>query len=145
LRGYQALLDALGASGAHHHIAPRILIDRWNKVDNKLELYLQKMRDKLGENNYNNRIIKHGPFDNLQIFIPVDIRQTGVVNCSTRNAACWTVHHIGELLIQLFRCALINNIYFRGCISAASYFQTSTDRVFGEVADEAFAFETLEQ
>ena len=75
------------------------------------------MRDKLGENNYNNRIIKHGPYDNLQILIPVDIRQNGFIDCSTRNPAWWTVHHIGEVLIQLFRYALINKIYFRGCIS----------------------------
>jgi hypothetical protein len=138
--GVVALLDALGVSRAHHNVAPGILVDRWNGVDNKLELYLHKIRDKLGENNYNNRIIKHGPYDNLQILIPVDIKHGGVINCSTRNPAWWTIHHIGELLIQLFRYALINRIYFTGCISAASYFQTGTGRVFGEVASEAAEF-----
>jgi hypothetical protein len=138
--GVVTLLDALGVSTAHHYVEPRILADRWNNVDNKLEYYLYKMKDKLGENNYDNRIIKHGPYDNLQILIPVDIKQSVVVNKSPRNPAWWTVHHIGELLIQLFSYALINRIFFRGCISAASYFQTATERVFGEVASEAAKF-----
>ena len=37
--GVVALLDALGISGLHHYTVPEILIERWNGLDDKLELY----------------------------------------------------------------------------------------------------------
>jgi hypothetical protein len=135
-----ALLDALGVSTAHKNVDPQVLIEQWNIVDDKLEMYLKMIKDKLGEHNYNNRVVKQGPYDNFQIVVPVDIRQSGPVDMSPRNSAWWTIHHIGELLIPLFRHSLFNGIFLRGCISAGPYYQTSKGRIFGNAASEAAIF-----
>jgi hypothetical protein len=103
----------------------------------KFSNYVNILKSSLALHNYNNRISSTQLYDNFQIFLPVDESfYHGPINLTGRNSLWWTIHHMGELLIPLFRFALIQNIPLRGCISIGKFFQTNK-QILGPAVDEA--------
>jgi hypothetical protein len=133
-KGVVVLLDAIGVQEEYQREDPTTITKRWNVVDRKLSRLTNALKTKLQKSSYNPSIRIQQPYDNIQIFLPID--HPRYKDMSNRNATWWTVHHLGEILIPFFRYALYNRIYFRGCISSGEYFETRK-RVFGPAINEA--------
>jgi hypothetical protein len=102
----------------------------------KKVMLVNKLKYELGNSKYN-KILTQCPYDNFQIFIPVDIPK--YQDNSARTAPWFTIMLMCNLLIPLSCYALVNRIYLRGCITAGKYFQTK-ERIFGPAIDEAAEF-----
>ena len=132
-----ALLDALGSGTAHKIEHPDVLVHRWDNFDNNVEWLLNEFKSQLGKKGYDKRVVKHGPYDNLQIAIPVTTKEKGLQNMTSSGPLWWTIQSVGEIMICLFRYGLSNALYLRGCISAGKYYQTTKERILGDAASEA--------
>jgi hypothetical protein len=87
----------------------------------KKVMLVNKLKYELGNSKYNNKILTQCPYDNFQIFIPVDIPK--YQDNSARTAPWFTIMLMCNLLIPLSCYALVNRIYLRGCITAESTFK----------------------
>ena len=135
--GVVVLLDALGTERIYE-IEPRSQIaKRWNDIDRLFGQFVKILSKKLKNSGYPSNIRIQRPYDNFQIFVPVGSASTnGAIDMSGTNHIWWTVTELGELLIPLFRKALANRIFLRGCVCQGQYFYTSK-RTFGYRIDEA--------
>jgi hypothetical protein len=136
--GVAVLLDALGTRKNYEYKSIHEIKSRWNEIDEFCERSCGILAKRLKSQGYRHDVALQTPYDNFQIFVPVDDPSppSTAINLSNTTSIWWTVIELAELLIPLLRKALINKIFLRGCICAGKYFQTRK-RIFGYPIDEA--------
>jgi hypothetical protein len=120
--GVAVLLDALGTKKNYKRESINDIRGRWNEIDDFFEHSVGTFSEKLHDKGYRYAILHQRPYDNFQIFVPADEPSTegAVINLSGTTSIWWTFIELGELLIPLFRKALINRIFLTGCICAGN-------------------------
>jgi hypothetical protein len=136
--GVLALLDALGTQVCSEEIESKV--SNFDKVDQKINKDTKKLRLKLGSYSYNNLLISGSIYDNVKIFLPVDLHIHGYIDCSGKNDLWWSIIIMGNLLIDIFRYALVNKTSFRGCITSGCGVISKSKRILGPIANEASKF-----
>jgi hypothetical protein len=136
--GVAVLLDALGTKRNYEREPIDEIRARWTVIDSFLEDSVHILARELENHGFRNDVLIQRPYDNLQIFLPVDHfpEQGSAIDFTGTNPIWWTIVQLGELLIPLFRIALINKIFLRGCICQGRFFRVGT-RIFGFPVDEA--------
>jgi hypothetical protein len=135
--GVLVLLDALGTRVTGDDLKRRIKV--FDDLDARVASDIETVKDKLNTYGYSDLIYSGTIFDSFQIFIPVSNNKPDYVDLTGRNEFYWTIITFGELLKDIFRYSLANNIPLRGCISSGNAELTSTNRVLGPAATEAAA------
>jgi hypothetical protein len=129
-----ALLDALNTKG----IKDDILLESWNRIDDTMSICIKKLQKDLKLHFYRHDLKLGQIFDNIQIVLPVDNPITSYTDLTGRNSLWWSIIHLGDLLIDLFRFAITNKIFLRGCITAGRFIETHK-RIFGAAVNTAAA------
>lgn len=140
--GVLALLDGLGTK-VHKPEELERKISSFDKVDLKIKENVKKLVSKLGSRGYNSLLISGLIYDNIQIFLPVDLPVHGPVDLSGKNGLWWGLMSMGELLIDIFRYSLVNEIPLRGCITSGYGVINNSKRILGPIANEASRFYEL--
>ena len=114
--GIIILLDSWGTRQRILDDIDKFLTD-WNLVLNRLEENVCLLEQQLSGKDYRIGIKTKNIFDNIQIFYPTDDPHTKYVDFTGSNHIWWSIQHSADLLTNLVRYGIKENIYFRGCIS----------------------------
>ncbi|MGA9842920.1 MAG: hypothetical protein WBP64_03050 [Nitrososphaeraceae archaeon] len=142
IHGVLTLLDALGTTSSKGEDL-EFKIKGLDKLDRKIRKNIRTLSSKLGIYGYNNALISVSIYDNIQIFLPTDLLVRNFTDMSGKNPLWWTIVTIGELMIDVFRYALINGVPLRGCITSGYGVMSKSDRILGPIATEASKFYEL--
>ena len=142
IHGVLTLLDALGTTSSKGEDL-EFKIKGLDKLDRKIRKNIRTLSSKLGIYGYNNALISVSIYDNIQIFLPTDLLVLNFTDMSGKNPLWWTIVTIGELMIYVFRYALINGVPLRGCITSGYGVMSKSDRILGPIATEASKFYEL--
>ena len=129
-----ALLDALDTK----NMKDDELSDSWNKIDHAISICIEDLQKDLKLHFYRNDLKLGQIYDNVQIVLPVDNPITPPIDLTGRNSLWWSTIHLGNLLIDLFRFAIYNKIFLRGCITGGKFIETNK-RIFGSAVNTAAA------
>jgi hypothetical protein len=136
--GVLVLLDALGTKVGSEEMENKVF--SFDMVDQKIKTDTKKLKLKLGSYGYNNLLISGSIYDNIQIFLPIDLHIPGHIDCTGKNDLWWSIIIMGTLLIDIFRYALVNKTPFRGCITSGCGVISKSKRILGPIAEEASEF-----
>ncbi len=136
--GVLLLLDALGTQVSDNELESKVL--NFDKVDQKIKKDTKRLRFKLGSYGYNSLIISGSIYDNFQIFLPFDLHIPRYVDYTGKNDFWWNIITMGNLSIDIFRYALVNNIPLRGCITSGYGVVSKSKRILGPIANQASKF-----
>jgi hypothetical protein len=136
--GVVILLDVLGAAQRIQENLDSFLTD-WNSILNRLEENKRTLEQLLSKDHYRTGIRTKDIFDNIQIFIPTDDPDTKHRDYTGGISIWWSIQHSADLLINLVRYAITQNIFLRGCISMG-YIQEFREAYYGKSVIENAQF-----
>lgn len=138
--GVIVLLDALGIKGIWKRKDPAEVLGTWSLLQSEYAKGIESLRAKLRA--YGD--LKETKFeafsDTIMVSLPITKREVG--RDSGRNSSWWTIMLIGEWLTDIFRVSIRHNFYFRGCLSAGTFYR-SENMTIGPAVDEAAEYYRL--
>lgn len=135
--GILVLVDALGTQ-QNDQEKLKEKVRNFNLVDQRVKENIVILRQKLEYRGYPSMISSGFIFDNIQIFLPIDINFPVHVDMTGKNNDWyWSLIIMGNLLIDFFRHAMCHGIPLRGCITSGYGEISETDRILGPIANEA--------
>jgi hypothetical protein len=140
--GILVLLDALGTK-ANSNQGLEEKVKNFDLVDDRFKRDVDILVANLRKHGYNSLISSGTIYDNFQIFLPIDNPNPKFADHTGKNNWYWSLVHIGQLLIDVFRYALSNNIPLWGCITSGYGERSKTNRILGPIADEASKYYEL--
>ena len=130
--GVIVLLDALGIKGIWKRKDPAEVLGTWSLLQSEYAKGIESLRAKLRA--YGD--LKETKFeafsDTIMVSLPITKREVG--RDSGRNSSWWTIMLIGEWLTDIFRVSTRHNFYFRGCLSAGTFYR-SENMTIGPAVD----------
>jgi len=134
------LLDALGTKGIWNRKNPGDVLNTCSSLQVEFIMKIESLKNELQTHGYLEEPRFQAFSDIIMISLPV--RTRGVGSDRGRNPLWWTIMSMGELLSKLFRFSILNDFYFRRCVSAGKFYR-SDNMIIGPTVDEAAEYHTL--